>query len=71
VRNADLRHALMNDANLFQIDLPPSGGDGNESINWTLLGSGGSRGGSEVPEPASLILVGTGLVGVARRFRRR
>jgi hypothetical protein len=52
------------------INLGAPGGDGNESINWTLLGAGGSRGGT-VPEPASLVLVGSGLLGVVRRLRRR
>ena len=52
------------------INLGAPGGDGNESINWTLLGQGGSRGGTTVPEPASLVLLGSGLVGVVRRVRR-
>lgn len=53
------------------INLPQPGGDGNESINWTVLGQGGTRDGSTVPEPASMLLLGTGLVGAARRLRKR
>lgn len=47
--------------------------DGNESINWNLIGRGASRGGTGgVPEPASwaLMLVGFGALGAVLRRRR-
>jgi hypothetical protein len=46
--------------------------DGNESINWNLIGSAASRGGSGVPEPATwaMMLVGFGGLGSALRRRR-
>jgi hypothetical protein len=40
------------------VNLGPPAGDNNESINWTTLGSGGSRGG-DVPEPGSVFLLAT------------
>ena len=43
--------------------------DGNESINWNVIG-GSSRGGS-VPEPASLVMFGTALIGFAALRRRQ
>ena len=47
------------------------GEDGNESINWNLIGSSAIRGGT-APEPASLALVGSGLVAmVGAAYRRR
>ena len=46
------------------------GEDGNESINWNALG-GTSRGGtSPVPEPGSLLLLGTGIIEGVRRLRQ-
>jgi len=44
--------------------------DGNESINWNLIGTVASRGGT-VPEPSTFLLLGSGLVGIATKLRRR
>ncbi|MBV9687229.1 MAG: PEP-CTERM sorting domain-containing protein [Alphaproteobacteria bacterium] len=46
------------------------GEDGNESINWNAIG-GSSRGGTTVPEPASLALLGAALISCAAVRRRR
>ena len=51
------------------INLPPPGGDGNESINWNLIGSEPSRGGT-TPEPGTLVLLGSGLLGAISYVRR-
>ena len=46
--------------------------DGNESINWNLIGGGATRGGS-VPEPSTwvIMLLGFGGLGAALRRRRQ
>jgi hypothetical protein len=45
--------------------------DGNESINWNAIGSGPSRSGTGVPEPSSLVLLGSGLMGLGGFARRK
>jgi hypothetical protein len=47
------------------------GQDGNESINWNVIGSEASRGGTGVPEPSSLLLLFSGLVGLGGLARTR
>lgn len=47
------------------------GEDGNESINWNLVGSIPTRGGTGVPEPLTLSLFGAGLAGLGAMRRRR
>ena len=51
------------------INLPPPYGDGNESINWNLIGTVANRSGT--PEPGTLLLLGSGLLGVIGYGRRR
>jgi len=53
------------------VNLGPPAGDLNESINWTALGSGGSRGGTPVPEPGTILLLGTVLAGFGLTARKR
>jgi PEP-CTERM motif len=47
------------------------GEDGNESINWNVIGSGANRGGTGVPEPSSLLLLCSGLIGFGGFARRK
>ncbi|MDQ2950356.1 MAG: hypothetical protein M3Y27_31190 [Acidobacteriota bacterium] len=53
------------------INLAPPGGDGNESINWNLVGTLATRGGANTPEPASALFVAAGLIAVAVTRRRQ
>jgi hypothetical protein len=45
------------------------GEDGNESINWNNIGGPANRAGT--PEPASLLLMGTGLLSLCGILRRK
>ena len=53
------------------INLPRPGGDGNESINWNLIGTTPTRGGG-VPEPAAVLLMGPALLALGLfRWRKQ
>jgi hypothetical protein len=46
--------------------------DGNESINWNLIGSSADRGGTTgVPEPSTMLLLGSGLLSLCGITRRK
>jgi len=47
------------------------GEDGNESINWNDIGSGANRGGTGVPEPSTMFLLGSGLLSLCGITRRK
>jgi hypothetical protein len=47
------------------------GEDGNESINWNVIGCEANRRRTGVPEPSPLLLLGSGLMGLGGFARRR
>ena len=57
--------------NTFGYDFINGSSDGNESINWNVIGTAPIRGGTPTPEPGTIILLGSGLLAVGGAFRRR
>jgi hypothetical protein len=53
-----------------EYDFVNGSSDGNESINWNLVGSSATRGGN-VPEPLTLSIFGLGLAGAFGLRRRK
>jgi hypothetical protein len=55
------------------INLPRPSGDGNESINWNLIGTTPTRGGGgSAPEPAAVLLMGPALLALGLfRWRKQ
>lgn len=59
-------------ANQFSVFYQPSVGDEVEvAANFSITVQGGGPGGDPIPEPATMVLLGTGLAGVAARLRKR
>jgi hypothetical protein len=54
----------------FGYDFINGSPDGNESINWNLVGSTPTRGGT-VPEPGTYMLLGAGLGAISLGLRRK
>lgn len=55
--------------NTFGYDFIYGSSDGNESINWNVIGTIADRGGSSTPEPSTLALLVAGLLCVFSRGR--
>ncbi len=55
--------------NTFGYDFINGSTDGNESINWNLIGSSVNRGG-DTPEPSTLVLLSMGLAAVGFNRKR-
>ena len=55
--------------NTFGYDFINGSSDGNESINWNVIGASPTRGGGTTPEPATgtMMLLGSGLLAWFRR----
>jgi hypothetical protein len=66
---------VMNDTgqilNTGGYDFINNSADGNESINWNKIGSGANRGGTGVPEPSTMFLLGSGLLSLCGITRRK
>jgi hypothetical protein len=66
---------VMNDTgqilNTGSYDFINNSADGNESINWNAIGSGANRGGTGVPEPSTMFLLGSGLLSLCGITRRK
>lgn len=54
---------------IANIGMSATVGNGNDGAdNWSVVNAGG---GTPIPEPATLVLLGTGLVGLGAKLRRR
>lgn len=63
---------ILNTGGWDFVDNGAFGEDGNESINWNLIGSQADRGGTTgVPEPSSLLLLGSGLLSLCGFTRKK
>ncbi len=69
VTTSDSAHIL----DTFGYDFIHGSTDGNESINWNLIGTGVIRGGggTGTPEPATIVFMGSGLAILGLAVRRR